>query len=129
MKQKHANLIKERIGRFINIILFIMLIALTFSLARSVLKTRGTASQIGRAEETVRKLEETNTELKKELELVESEEYAEKQLRDKLGLSREGEIVVVLPDDELLRRLAPEPEEEEETLPDPNWKRWLKLFL
>ena len=129
MRQKRIGLIKEKLGKFANIILLIIVVALTFSLVRSVLKTGGVASKIERAEEAVRKLEEGNVQLNEELKLIESEEYAEKQLRDKLGLSREGEIVVILPEEEVLKKLAPEIDEEEERLPDPNWKKWLNLFL
>ncbi|MDP3994252.1 MAG: hypothetical protein Q8P91_00270, partial [bacterium] len=56
------------------------------------------------------------------------QEYIEKQLRDKLGLSKEGETIVVLPDADTLRKLVPPIPGEEEILPDPNWKKWLKLF-
>ena len=60
---------------------------------------------------------------------VKGEEYIEKQLRDNLGLAKEGEIVVVLPDEEILRKIAPSVPEEEDILPDPTWKKWLKLFF
>ncbi len=43
-------------------------------------------------------------------------------------MAKEGEIIIVLPDEEILGTLAPNLEEEEEALPDPNWKKWLKLF-
>ena len=44
-------------------------------------------------------------------------------------MAKEGEIVVILPDEHILRKLAPDREIEEEVLPDPNWKKWMKLFL
>lgn len=129
MKQKRIDLVKEKLGRFANIIFIIMAILLAFSLFKSYLSTKKASLRIEETEKIVRNLEERNTMLREELEIVESEDYAEKQLRDKLGLSKEGEIVVILPDDEVLKKLAPEVETEEESLPDPNWKRWLELFL
>ena len=44
-------------------------------------------------------------------------------------MAKEGEIVVILPDPETVRKFAPSIYTEEEPLPDPNWKKWLKLFL
>ncbi len=38
-------------------------------------------------------------------------------------------IVVVLPDTATLEKLAPEVPVEQETLPDPNWKKWWNLFF
>jgi hypothetical protein len=70
-----------------------------------------------------------NAELGKRLAEVKSQDYIEKQLRDKLGLAKPGEIVVVMPDADTLRKLAPKPVEEEAVLPDPTWKKWLRLFF
>lgn len=76
----------------------------------------------------VEKLQKENEELQLKIEEAKKQEYIEKQLRDKLGLSKEGEIIVVLPDADTLRKLVPPIPEEEEILPDPNWKKWLKVF-
>lgn len=77
----------------------------------------------------VEKLNSENEELKNRNNSEQSEQFVEKQLRDKLGLAKEGEIILVLPDENTLRKLAPTFSEEEEILPDPNWKKWLKLFI
>ena len=63
------------------------------------------------------------------MEKVQSDIYIEKQMRDKLGLAKEEEVVIIMPDEEILRKLAPTYPEEEQTLPDPNWKKWAQLFL
>ena len=110
------------------LLLFIVLLAL-LSLVRNVLKISQSKEKIRESQERVEELKRESERLAKEIEKVQSEVYIEKQLRDKLGLVKEGEIVVVLPDDEVLRKLAPNIPEEEDILPDPNWKKWLKLFL
>ncbi|MBI4153373.1 septum formation initiator family protein [Candidatus Woesebacteria bacterium] len=99
------------------------------SLARNVSKIAGAGKRIDKAESRVEKLRRENEEIKRKLAEVKGEEYIEKQLRDKLGLAKEGEIVVVLPDEEILRKIAPSVPEEEDVLPDPTWKKWLKLFF
>jgi len=116
--QKHARLAV--------VLLFVML---GISLFGNISKISEADKKIKAKEAQVEKLRQENGEIKKRLEGVTSETYIEKQLRDSLGLSKEGEIVIVLPDKETLKSLAPKLEEEEDTLPDPNWKMWLKLFL
>ena len=98
------------------------------SLVRNIVKINNVNQSIKDEEEKVEKIRQENAELKAKLEILRSDEYQEKQLRDKLGLAKEGELIVVLPEDEVLRNLAPKHIEEEETLPDPNWKKWLHLF-
>lgn len=120
--------IKNKVERYSGFFLIFLSLILLLSLARNVLKIRKSEQKISQAEERVVKLKTENEELQQKLDETTQAEYVEKQLRDKLGLAREGEIVVVLPDDETLRKLAPRPVEEEETLPDPNWKKWLHLF-
>ena len=117
---------RSKLSRFLLLFLsFLFLI----SLVRNVFRIFEAKSRIDTAQSRVDRLQSQNEELKKVLAQAQSGEYVERQLRDKLGLSKEGEIIVVLPDEETLRRLAPKPIEEEETLPDPTWRKWLKLFL
>lgn len=83
---------------------------------------------IKKNETRLNQINEENRKLEEKLELYQSEEYMEKQLRDKLGLAKEGEIVLVLPDQEILRKLSPIVPEEEEIKPKQNWQKWLDLF-
>ncbi|MBI2066201.1 septum formation initiator family protein [Candidatus Woesebacteria bacterium] len=98
------------------------------SLVRNISKIASAEKRVSKARERVEKLRKENEEAERKLAEVKGEEYIEKQLRDKLGLAKEGEIVVVLPDQEILRKIAPGIAEEEDVLPDPTWKKWLKLF-
>ena len=110
------------------LLLFIVLLAL-LSLVRNVLRISQSKEKIRESQERVEELKRESERLAREIEKVQSEVYIEAQLRDKLGLVKEGEIIVVLPEEEILRKLAPIIPEEEETLPDPIWRKWLKLFL
>lgn len=74
-------------------------------------------------------LKKEKEDLQERLEEIRSEEFVEKQLRDGLGLAKEGDLVIILPEDEKLRQLVPKMDFRKESLPDPNWKKWLKLFL
>jgi cell division protein FtsB len=99
------------------------------SLMRNILKISEAKKKIEKERIKVENLKKENEELERKLQETSGIEFMEKQLRDKLGLAKEGEIVIVLPEEKVLEQLVPQIPEEEETLPDPIWKRWLKLFL
>lgn len=117
------------LGKFSSYLLIVFTVLLAFSLIKNITNITKANDRIVSKEKKVEGLRRENYDLEKKLTSVKSEEFIEKQLRDKLGLAREGEIVVILPDEETLRKLAPKYAEEEEELPPPNWKKWLKLFL
>lgn len=129
MPIKKADRLKSGLKKFSNYILIFFLLMFVLSLVRNVSRTRKAYTKISEEEARVNKLREENQNLQKKLEEIKSPEYIEKQIRNNLGLVKEGEIVVILPDAETLRSLAPKDEVEEEVLPDANWKRWLNLFL
>ena len=120
--------IKTRFGKYLTYIMIIFLVMFSLSLFRNISRIRQTNQKIEEKKERVEKLKKENEELVRRLEIVDEAEFIEKKLRDDLGLAKEGEIVVILPDEEVLKSLAPDYEEEEDSLPDPNWKKWLNLF-
>ncbi|OGM08060.1 hypothetical protein A2W13_02820 [Candidatus Woesebacteria bacterium RBG_16_36_11] len=129
MPIKKADRLKSGLKKFSNYILIFFLLMFVLSLARNISKTKKAYTKISEEETRVNKLREENQNLQKQLEEMKSPEYIEKQIRNNLGLVKEGEIVVILPDEETLRSLAPQDEVEEDVLPEANWKRWLNLFL
>lgn len=116
-------------GRYTKYLGLLLLLGLGTSLVRSYQKAARTKEAILKEKDKVEELKNENAKLEEDLVRVKSAEYIEKQLRDKLGLAKEGEIVLVLPDAETLKKLAPKIEEEEEALPDPPWRKWLELFF
>ena len=129
MRIERFQAIKNRLRGYRNLLIIGAAIFLTISLIRNIGGTRGSLDRIEKKEGEITGLERKNRELKETLEKVQNEAFIEKQIRDQLGLAREGEIVLVLPEDEVLRKLVPKLPEEEEELPDPVWKKWMKLFL
>jgi cell division protein FtsB len=116
----------EKITRYIGLGVSVLLL---ISLLGSISRMKSVGLKIDREKEKIEKLKKENEELQKNVEIARSEEFIEKQLRDKLGLAKEGEIIVILPDSETVKKFAPKIDEEEEILPEPNWRKWLKLFL
>ena len=117
--------IKSIIGYFILIIVLIT----AYSLIKSISKLSGANQKIVNEEKYLSELKKENEELTKKLQNVESVQFVEEVARNKLGLAKKGEIVVVLPDIQTLKNLAPKLPIEKASLPDPNWQLWLKLFL
>ena len=128
MFEKLTIKIKARLKTYSNIIFIVVSLFMLVSLTRNIMKVREAKERLKEKEEYIEKIREGNKELRQKVATFKSEEFIEKQLRDKLGLAKEGETIVVLPDEETIRKFAPSDEKEEEILPDPNWKKWLKLF-
>ncbi len=120
---------KTKIKSILRIFIFIIVLILCISLIRSILKISGSGQKITDQEASVENLKKQNVDLQKQLENVKGMQFIESVARDKLGLARQGDIVVVLPDEATLKSLAPKMPEEKFSLPDPIWQRWLKLFL
>lgn len=106
-----------------------LVVILGISVIRNVGKVFAIRRAVDKERVAITKLKRENDELARKVEGVQGVEFVESQVRNKLGLVRPGETVVILPDDEVLAKLAPKTAIEEQSLPDPNWKRWLKLFI
>jgi cell division protein FtsB len=94
-----------------------------FNLIRSIIGLLGAEKKVGEAEKRVGELALEQEELLKKREYFESEEFVESVARDKLNLAREGETVVILPEEEERGEGG-----EESVLETPNWQKWLALF-
>jgi len=129
MSNKLTDRIKDKLDKFIVYLLLIIFALLSLSLYRNMARITKSKSTVDEAGERVNKLENEKKELEARLSEVSSEYYIEKQIRDKLNLTKEGEIMVILPPEDVLRKLAPKEEEKEAILPDPNWRKWIKLFI
>lgn len=106
----------------------ILIILLGFSLFHDYLKVKRAENRLTDKKMQIDEMIQVNERLKEKLVEIESQDYIEAQIRDNLGMTKEGEIVIVLPGDDTLRRYAPEDRFEEVVEPLPIWKKWLKLF-
>ena len=104
-------------------------IGLTSSLIKSIKRIRMGDDLIKKTAVKLEKLNEENKKLALQAEVVQSEEFMEKQLRNKLGLAKEGEIILVLPEADILRKLSPIVPKDEEAPLKPNWQKWIDLFI
>lgn len=120
---------RHKIKSIVKTGLLILALFLGFSLLKSISTIVGSNQKIIDANKKVLELEKEQKELNKKLSEVKSIQFIEQEARDKLSLAKKGELVVVLPDRDTLKSLAPHLPENKATLPDPNWKKWMKLFF
>lgn len=115
--------------KYLRYILFIGILFVIFSMGRVTLGLIGKGKTLDEAKDRVERLKKEQEDLLKTKEKIESDEFIEKEAREKLGLAKPGETVVVLPDQETLKKLAPKLEEE--TFPEelPIWRRWVEMFF
>lgn len=116
-------------GRIWGYLAWFLIVILTISVVRNIEKAASIRSAVGVEQAKVDKIKEDNAKLEAEIAQTSSADFIEQQVRDKLGLVKAGEAVVVLPDEDTLRKLASQVPEETNTLPDPTWRKWLKLFI
>jgi len=120
--------LKQRLIKVRVYLLILLIFLFGLSFFRNILKINEAKKRIQTEIKKVQKLEKEGRVLEEELKKMQGNEYLETQLRDKLGLAKKGESVVILPDPETLKKLVPEIPDEKDYLPDPIYVRWMKLF-
>jgi cell division protein FtsB len=109
--------------KFIFIIAVIILILIINDLTRSIWDIWQKKDVISQAQKTLSIKKQENQRLKAALSYSQTQEFIEKQARDKLFMSKEGEQkVLILKDQEDLSSL-------EDKNNAPNWKKWWNLFF
>ncbi len=106
------------------IILVILVIA--YNLINQIREATQSGERLSQAADVVYKLEIKNKKLKEELTAIQSLEYLEEIARNKLGLSKKGETIVVIPEDKLKMVLGAS---QSAQIKLPNWLGWLKVFF
>lgn len=114
--------------KIITFIISLVGIGLIVSFSRDIYVLWQKGKEIGKAERELEKAKIKNEDFKKRLSYVQTDEFIEKEAREKLGLGKEGETVLILPENfaESLKK-----EEVEMVLPEDkaNWERWRDLFF
>lgn len=98
-------------------------ILLIFNSVKKIMFFRNNAQQIKEAETRLFSLKKENEQLKSELEYKKSNDFAEEEIRNKLGLAKQNEAIVVLPKEE-----AKETDKDLSNV-TPNWRKWWRLFF
>lgn len=113
--------------RKIKVILVILVVLLVvYNLINQIIGAFKSSDRLSEAVEKVYNLEAKNKELKEKLAQIKSSAFIEKQARDKLGFSKQGETVIIIPEQKLKEILGAS---QSAQIRLPNWLGWLKLFF
>ena len=91
----------------------------------SVWRVWRSGEQVRLAQTQVRQEEEKNQSLKARLAEIDIPEFIEKEAREKLGYSKEGETILILPD----QNANPKSQISIPTDDRPSWKQWWDLYI
>jgi len=99
-------------------------LVLAYNSLQKIMSFRGTSQKVVGAQKRLEQLKEENERLKSDLEYKRSERFIEEEIRNKLGLAREGEEVFAVPKDVDRESLIVNEGEEK-----PNWQKWRQLLF
>lgn len=108
------------------VIIFIVASLILTGLFRQIQSALKASQRLDQAADEVLKLQDKNRQLKNKLTEVQSPDFVEQVARDKLGLAKPNETVVVVPKETLEKVLAANNPPAEVKIP--NWQGWLRLL-
>jgi cell division protein DivIC len=97
----------------------------SFSLARNLYSTYGSSKYLEQAQAKLDRLRAENQDLLRENAEARDPSFIEREARERLGLVKPGEVVVILPEKEAAAGATEEPAAPAR----PIWQQWLGLFL
>lgn len=106
------------------IILLVLVIA--YNLLVQITDALRQGERLSAAADRVYRLEGKNRQLKKKFSQIQSAEFIEEQARNKLGLGKAGETIVIIPEDKLKSVLGASQSAE---IRLPNWLGWWRVFF
>ncbi len=111
---------------FLSFVLLGLLAAIGFPLYGNISNRYRIDNEIGDLKKEIEDLEAGNSDLKKLLSYLKSEQFAETEARMNFGLKKSGEeVVVIKEDDQMIESgVAEESEDEEES----SLSKWLRYF-
>ena len=107
-------------------LIILVSLVVAYNLITQIMESTKSGERLSQAADTVYKLESQNRQLKQKLSQIQSPEYIEEEVRNKLGLSKKGETVVVIPEEKLKLVLGTSSSAQ---IRFPNWLGWLKVFF
>lgn len=107
-------------------VVILVVLVIIYNLLLQISSSLQSSDRLEAQADAVYKLEIKNKELKKKLTEIQSPEFIEQQARDKLGLGKNGETIVIIPDEKLKSMLQASQSAE---IRYPNWLGWWKVFF
>jgi len=108
------------------IIIIVVSIAI-FNLGKQIFEALNVSNRVTQEATALSYLQKQNTDLNNRLKQVSEYDFIESVARNKLGMSKPGDTVVVIPKSSIDNILGAQKKVEEISLP--NWQGWLKLLI
>lgn len=106
------------------VLALLVIVILAFNSFQKIAAFRGTSNLVSEEEQKLAKIKQENEALKQELAYKQSDKFKEEEIRNKLGMAKEGEEVVVIPNQDQSQDQVTDTKREV-----PNWKKWQLLFF
>ena len=110
-------------------VFFFVILAISILVINNLIRSIYTLWQkhdlVALAQKELERQKQENARLKSQLVYVKSDEFIEEQARNKLFLVKPGEQEVLISEDLIKGDSTPSAQKNN----DPNWKKWLDLFL
>lgn len=100
---------------------------IAYNLIGQIFTTLKSGDRLTQSTDKLHQLEVKNSELKKKLDTVQTNNFIEKEARNRLGLVKEGETLVIIPDEKI--NLILEASKSANLVRLPNWLGWWKVFF
>lgn len=123
MRKSHM---KQNAMGILQILIIFGCIMAVIGLTRSIIELRGRSNMAEERQGELDKVKKENEELKKRYEEVQTPEFVEREIRERLGLVKEGETLVLVDKNQSPRSEQPVSNSDPQL---PNWKLWTKLFF
>lgn len=104
----------------------IIILIIIYSLITQIFSAFHSGDRLTESLDKLHQLQVKNQALKKSLTEASSPEFIEQQARDQLGLAKEGEVIVVIPD-ELIHKILSQQSPNSPRLSNP--QGWWQLFF
>jgi cell division protein FtsB len=121
---------RNMIVKFQSILVLAFFIFFIFSLARSFLKLQNLQKKLHDSQTSLITIETEQKKLTEQIKISQSDFYIEKEARNQLSKAKEGEMVLILPPPDQIKKLSPRIQNPPSNkLIQPNWEKWKKIFF
>lgn len=128
-RQKESLFFRIFSSKIFFLLVFIFSIYMGLSLYKDLNQRKKIKNEISNLQSQIQGVDKQNSELKNLISYFETDEYIEEFSREKLGLKKPGEQIIVLPNDDLLN-VDPQNKEENSGLKIyANLKLWWNYFF
>lgn len=114
------------IRKIIIAVVILIVLVIAYNILIQITDALKSGERLSSQAEVVYQLEAKNRQLKKKLSEVQSPQFIEEQARNKLGLGKAGETIVIIPEEKLKQVLGTSQSAEVRL---PNWLGWWKVFF